>query len=517
VATRVTMPTLGLTMEQGTIARWLKQEGDTVERDEPLFTVETDKATMDVPAPAAGVLARVLAPDGATVPVQEIIAIITAPGEALSEATDGGEASTPSSPPPAPSSNPPASADRDSPAAAAGESTGAERPSPASQAPSEDAVSHLPDSERGLTPVGGRTILEASRPGRSLDHPVSPRARRVAVELGVDAAEVQGTGPGGRVVEADVRRHAAGQREAPQARASPLAQRLALELGVDLAAVKGTGPGGRIRREDVEAAQTSAAAAPAPPRATAQPSVAGAPAAPAAQPSPAAGGGRLATLNRLRRITAERMAQSARTVARVTLFAEIDFAEALRFRAQLLPEFERRYGARLTYDTLVARACALALVEHPAVNAHWTDEGPRLFEQVDVGVAIALPDGLVVPVVRDVARRPLWDVARSVNDVVARAQEGRLGPHDYGGTFTITNLGLYGVEGFTPIVNPPEVAILGVGAVQTKPVVADGALAVGQRLTLSLAFDHRAVDGAPAAAFLARVREALEKPYILLT
>jgi pyruvate dehydrogenase E2 component (dihydrolipoamide acetyltransferase) len=494
------MPTLGLTMEQGTIARWLKQEGDTVERDEPLFTVETDKATMDVPAPAAGVLARVLAPNGATVPVQETIAIIAAPGEAVPDQAGN--------------------SDRASPAAVPAEPPSVERPAAAAQAPGEDAVSPLPDSGRGLTPVADHAVLEASRRVGKLEHPVSPRARRVAAELGVDPAEVQGTGPGGRVVEADVRRHAAGRRQAPQARASPLAQRLALELGVDLAAVKGSGPGGRIRREDVEAAQVTAAAQP-----PVQPSAAAVPAVPpgvappaaVAQPSAAAAGGRLATLNRLRRITAERMAQSARTVARVTLFVEIDFAEALRLRAQLLPEFERRYGARLTYDTLVARACALALVEHPALNAHWTDEGPRLFEQVDVGVAIALPDGLVVPVVRDVARRPLWDVARSVNDVVARAQEGRLGPQDYGGTFTITNLGLYGVEGFTPIVNPPEVAILGVGAVQTKPVVADGAVAVGQRLTLSLAFDHRAVDGAPAAAFLARVREALEKPYILLT
>ncbi len=211
------------------------------------------------------------------------------------------------------------------------------------------------------------------------------------------------------------------------------------------------------------------------------------------------------------------MARSARSVARVTLFAEVDFAEAVRLRAQLLPELERRYGARLTYDTLVARACAQALGDHPDLNAHWTDEGPHLFEQVDVGVAVALPEGLTVPVVRDVAGRPLWEVARAVNDVVARAHAGQLTPDDFGGTFTITNLGLYGVEGFTPIVNPPEVAILGVGAIQAKPVVVDGAVVVRERVTLSLAFDHRAVDGAPAAAFLARVREILERPYILLT
>jgi pyruvate dehydrogenase E2 component (dihydrolipoamide acetyltransferase) len=211
------------------------------------------------------------------------------------------------------------------------------------------------------------------------------------------------------------------------------------------------------------------------------------------------------------------MALSARTVARVTLFAEIDFAEALRLRAQLAPEFERRHGARLTVDTLVARACALALAEHPTLNAHWTEEGLRLFDQVDVGVAVALPDGLVVPVVRDAARRPLWEIARAVNDNVARAEQGRLGPDDFGGTFTVTSLGRYGVEGFTPIVNPPEVAILGVGAIQPRPVAMDGAVVVRERATLSLAFDHRAVDGAPAAEFLVRVREALEKPYILLT
>ncbi|HZU05134.1 MAG TPA: dihydrolipoamide acetyltransferase family protein [Chloroflexota bacterium] len=472
MATRVIMPTLGLTMEQGTIVRWLKREGEAVERDEPLFTVETDKATMDVPAPASGVLARVLAPEGAVVPVQQTIAIIAAPGEAVPAELAAAEPGAPASPPPA--------------AASAG-------------APAAPTAG----------PVAGAPAPEAAT-GRAA--PASPRARRVARELGVDLTQVQGTGPGGRIVEADVRRHAAGQRAAPAARATPLAQRLALELGVDLSAVAGTGPGGRITRQDVEAAAARGAVA----VPTAPPPIPPA-AAPAAAVPAAARGGRLAALSRLRRITAERMAHSARTVARVTLFTEVDFAEAVRFRAQLLAEFERRYGARLTYDALIARACALALLDHPALNAHWTDEGPRLYDQVDIGVAVALPDGLVVPVIRDAARRPLWDLARTLDELVARAREGRLGPDDFGGTFTITNLGMYGVEGFTPIVNPPEVAILGVGAIQRKPVVVNDTVAVRERVTLSLAFDHRAVDGAPAAAFLARVREVLEKPYILLT
>jgi pyruvate dehydrogenase E2 component (dihydrolipoamide acetyltransferase) len=476
VATRVTMPTLGLTMEQGTIVRWLKREGEAVERDEPLFTVETDKATMDVPAPASGVLARVLAPEGAVVPVQQTIAIITAPGEAVPAELAAVGPGAPASPPPV-----------------------AEAAAAAPAAPPTGPVAG-PAGTRAAVPSGEVAIGQAA--------PASPRARRVARELGVDLAQVQGTGPGGRIVEADVRRHAAGQRAAPAARATPLAQRLALELGVDLSAVAGSGPGGRITRQDVEAAAArGAVAAP-----TAPP-----PPPPAGAVPAAARGGRLAALSRLRRITAERMAHSARTVARVTLFTEVDFAEAVRFRAQLLAEFERRYGARLSYDALIARACALALLDHPALNAHWTDEGPRLYDQVDIGVAVALPDGLVVPVIRDAARRPLWDLARTLDELVARAREGRLGPDDFGGTFTITNLGMYGVEGFTPIVNPPEVAILGVGAIQRKPVSVDDTVAVRERVTLSLAFDHRAVDGAPAAAFLARVREVLEKPYILLT
>jgi len=537
VATRVIMPTLGLTMEQGTVARWLKREGDRIERDEPLFTVETDKATLDVPAPAGGVLARVLVPEGGTVPVLETIAIILAPDEGLPDEllSPAGATQAAVGPDAADVVSPAAPAAAAAPTAPPASVAASPTPAGALAPPQPPAAGGSPATSTSPGPVTvrpGRSVLEergvAAAPGGARrGWPASPRARRAAGELGVDLATVEGTGPGGRIVEADVRRAAAGQAAAPRARVSPLAQRLALELGVNLAAVAGSGPGGRITRQDVEAAARAApAASTAPPAAPPPPAPAAAPPAPAPaasapampQPAaPAARGGRLAALSRLRRVTAERMAASARSVARVTLFAEVDFAEAVRFRAQLAPEFERRYAARLTYDTLVARACALAMADHPAMNAHWTDDGPLLFEQVDVGVAVALPEGLTVPVVRDVARRPLWEVARSVNDVVARAQEGRLGPEDFGGTFTITNLGMYGVEGFTPIVNPPEVGILGVGAIQRKPVEADGAVVVRERLVLSLAFDHRAIDGAPAAAFLARVREALEKPYILLT
>ncbi|HZR98834.1 MAG TPA: E3 binding domain-containing protein, partial [Chloroflexota bacterium] len=333
MATRVIMPTLGLTMEQGTIARWLKREGDAVERDEPLFTVETDKATLDVPAPAGGVLARVLVPDGGTVPVLETIAIILAPDEGLpdellgpagaSQAAIGPDAAdvvSPAAPGVPPTAPPPQPA---SPAASA-----PSQPSYAGEAPTAAA-----SAGPGTSPAGATAAVPGVTRG---GWPASPRARRVAGELGVDLAQVEGTGPGGRIVEADVRRAAAGQAAAPRARVSPLAQRRALELGVNLAAVVGSGPGGRITREDVEAAARGAAAAPtAPPPAT----PAAAPAVPVPTPpqpvAPAAAGGRLATISRLRRLTAERMAASARSVARVTLFAEVDFAEAVRFRSQL--------------------------------------------------------------------------------------------------------------------------------------------------------------------------------------
>jgi pyruvate dehydrogenase E2 component (dihydrolipoamide acetyltransferase) len=221
----------------------------------------------------------------------------------------------------------------------------------------------------------------------------------------------------------------------------------------------------------------------------------------------------------VRRITAERMAASARGVARVALHLEADFDEAERFRAQLAPEFARLGVPKLSWDALIAKAAGLALAEHPALRAQWVEgQGLRRHAAAHVGVAVALePEGLLVPVLRDADTRSLRELAADLLALAARAHAGKLLPDEMrGGTFTITNLGVYRVDGFTPIVNPPETAILGVGRIADKPAVVDGQLAVRTQCTLSLSFDHRVVDGAPAAAFLRRLAELLERPYALL-
>ncbi len=357
------MPVLGLTMEEGTVAEWLKAEGAAVIKDEPLLTVEMDKGTVEVPAPASGVLTRIVVQQGTTVPVRTLIAEI---GESDSAASGPGD---------------------------------------------------LPSQRKQF---------------------VTPRARLRARELGVDLSVLRGSGPHGRVVESDV-----------------------------LAAAP--------KRGEV-------------------------------------------SLSRVRRITAERMASSAQTTARVTLFVEADFSEAARFRDQLQPEFARLGVEKLPWDAIIARAVALALAEHPAVLAQWSDNGLRQPDGVHVGVAVTLePEGLVVPVLKDADRHSLRELARELLELVARARVGRLGPQEMeGGTFSITNLGAYRVDGFTPILNPPQTAILGVGRIAEKAVVMAGEIEARTMCTLSLSFDHRVVDGAPAATFLARVAELLERPYALL-
>jgi pyruvate dehydrogenase E2 component (dihydrolipoamide acetyltransferase) len=463
VATQVTMPVLGLTMEEGTVAEWLKQEGEAVKKDEPLLTVEMDKGTVEVPAPASGVLRRIVVQPGTTVPIRTLIAEIGEPGEVGSS----------------------------SPAVSAAPSAVSAAPLPAT--PSVSRGEPAPQAV-----VGGRRQF------------ASPRARMRARAMGVDLSLLHGSGPHGRIVEADVMAFAPIE---TRVLATPLARRLAQEHGVSIDDVRGTGPGGRITQDDVLAAATHRAATVA---AEVESIAPAADMAAAAAGAPEAG---VEPLSRVRRITAERMAASSQTTARVTLMLEADFSEASRFRQQLQPEFARLGVPKLPWDALIARAAALALAEHRRLLAQWVDDqGLRRNDQVHVGVAVALePEGLVVPVLRDADRRSLRELAADLLALADKARAGRLSPAEMqGGTFSITNLGAYRVDGFTPILNPPETAILGVGRIADKPVVVDGQVVARTMCTLSLSFDHRVVDGAPAAAFLARLAELLERPYALL-
>jgi pyruvate dehydrogenase E2 component (dihydrolipoamide acetyltransferase) len=289
--------------------------------------------------------------------------------------------------------------------------------------------------------------------------------------------------------------------------ASPAARRLAGELGVDLTGLRGSGPGGRIIERDVQAAAASPApAAPAPlgPEA--------APAAPQLAPTAA----RTLALQGIRRTIADRMLQSQNTNATVTATLEVDMEDATKLRQQLVAEWEQREGVRITFTDLIVKAAAKALVEHPRLNA--TLRGDQIVEQaeVHVGIAVALDDGLIVPVLRSAERKSLLEIGRETKSLGERARAGRLAiPDVTGGTFTITNLGTYGVDAFTPIINPPEAAILGVGKIARKPVARDDQVVIRPMMWLSLTFDHRIVDGAPAATFLRRVQEILEKPYLL--
>lgn len=351
--------------------------------------------------------------------------------------------------------------------------------------------------------------IEADRPAESiaLSPPAATAAQEAAGKQGARAAQPKVPAP---VVPP------APQPDGRKVRASPAARRAAKDLGVDITRVKGTGPGGRIQGDDVRHFAEEAI------RTTASPAEPSCPTAEPVQASVEPAGvsaslpGRLVPLSRKRRVTADRMALSARSVARVTLNMEVDAGELTHLRTRLLPAYEAR-GLPLSYDAILAKVAATALADHPYLNARWTEKGIYLVEPINVGVAIAVDDGLVAPVIRNADHKKLADISAELAVLLAKAKEDRLTPEEVaGGTFTITNLGMFEVDSFTPIVNPPETAILGMGRILEKPVGRDGQIVLRPMVTLSLSFDHRIVDGAPAAQFLQRLRQLLEEPYLLL-
>jgi pyruvate dehydrogenase E2 component (dihydrolipoamide acetyltransferase) len=455
MATEVLIPKLGMTMTEGTVAEWLVPDGGEVKPGEIVYRLETEKIEFEVEAETPGIVRHLVA-QGTTLEPGTVVAYILAPGEAM-----------------------PAGA---SPVAAA----------PAAAAPVPGATTA---TQATAVAVDGRA-------------PASPAARRLAKEAGVDLARVAGSGPGGRITEADVlaaKSAPASPAVAAPSRevlASPVARKLAESLGIDLATVQGTGPGGRITREDVEAAST----APKPP----------------AQPAPAAGRpgarqpGDVIPMRAMRKVIAERMHGSLQEMAQLTMGADALMDEAVRLRGQLIEEWADE-GIRPSYTDLVIKAVAKALRKHPLLNARVSEAGIELERGVHIGMAVALDEGLVVPVVRDADTASLKEIGAETTRLAEAARSGKLGLDEMAGqTFSVTALGMAGVDFFTPIINPPNVAILGVGAIRDS-LAWDGDRPVKrQRMTLSLTIDHRAVDGAPGAAFLGEVRALLEAPYRLL-
>lgn len=466
MAREVIMPKFGFTQETAEIVRWLKRAGDTVEAGDPIAEVTTDKVNMEVEAPASGILADLRYKEGDVVPVTEVIAYILAPGEAPPAA--GGSAARPPAAPSAAVETPPAAAPPEMP------------------------------------PVKA-----------------TPLAERIAREAGLELQGIQGSGPSGKItrrdVEAVLSRQAGGK-----VRAVPAARRLAREAGVELAEVAGSGPGGRVQSADVQrflAGQPPAAVEAVKPSPVEAPQPL--PAAPSAlerAPQPAF---QVLPLAGMRRTIAQRLQKSAQEAPHINLEIRVDVtqAEALRARANQ----QRGEGQpKVSLTAVLAKACAWALKRNPYLNA-WlqsTPQGERivLIEQVNLGIAVALKEGLIVPVVKQAESKGLLQLAQEMDELTARARENRLRPEDVAdGTFSISNLGMFGVERFTAIINPPQVAILAVGTVR-REVVADenDQVTVRPMMTLTLCADHRVVDGAVAASFLRDLKTVLEDPQLMV-
>ena len=330
----------------------------------------------------------------------------------------------------------------------------------------------------------------------------SPAARQLAEKLAIDLTEVTASGPGGRILEGDVQRYIDLRgplpTEAARLKASPLARRLAREQGVDLSSIAGSGPDGRIVRDDVLQAASTV------------------PEIPAIETPALQQAEEVIAMDGIRGVIAERMTLSVQTNASVTLHTEVDATALIELRGMLNDKLQAR-EVSITYTDLLVKVIANALREHPRLNATLTDEGIHLLQEINIGVAVALEDGLVVPVIRNADKERLSEISGQVKDFAERARGNQLTPGELqGGTFTITNLGNFGVDAFTPIINPPESAILGVGRILKKPVVHEDEIVVRSMLTLSLTFDHRVVDGAPAAQFLQTVSNYIQDPYLLL-
>jgi pyruvate dehydrogenase E2 component (dihydrolipoamide acetyltransferase) len=486
---QIVMPKLGLTMTHGTITEWLKAPGDPVRAEEALCVYETEKVTLELPAPTDGVFGEILAPAGATVPAGAVVCELVTQAEGRGMKAEGQRGG----------------------GAEGRRGQGAE--------------------ERGDV-TGPR--LPVSGLLRSAPLNATPKARGLARQAGVDLAAIAGSGPKGRVQAADVLAagaESAGPSVAPpsvkmgttrppaEIKATPLARRIAAAEGLDLRTLAGTGPEGTITREDVE-------------RVTGRPEAGdrGQPTTPGVQlpsSSPQASD-QIIPLSSLRRTIGERMSQSAFTAPHVTLMTEAEATNLVSARDQLNTELalpataaggkrEAHQPARLSFNALLAALAARALREHSALNARLEADGIHLLPEINIALAVDTERGLMTPVLRAVDRLNLPDIQRGYEELIGRALDGKSLPGDFvGGTFTITNLGSLDVDGFTPIINPPQAAILGIGRIIEKPVVRDGAVVIRPMVTLSLSFDHRIVDGAPAGRFLQRIKQLVERPLALL-
>jgi pyruvate dehydrogenase E2 component (dihydrolipoyllysine-residue acetyltransferase) len=422
--TNVVMPQMGESVAEGTIIKWLKKPGDHVERDEPLFEITTDKVDAEIPSPAAGVLAKILAAENETVAVNTVVAVIDKQGPA--EAPDVSSETT------------------------------------------------------AVPPPKGETAGQATS---------APTAAEATSALGIASGEA--LHPGEKI------------------RSSPLVRRIAREHNVDLSRVRGTGLGGRISKKDIlgflENRPTAVEAQPGTPKVSAPPPTS------LGQTIAFAGPTHVAAMTPQRRVIAEHMIASKKTSAHVTTVFEVEMTRIVKVRGKMAGEFERQLGLKLTYTPFIARAAVEAIKKFPIFNSSLEGTNIVYKHAINLGIAVALETGLIVPVIKHAEEKSFPDMARAVQDLATRARSKKLNVEEVQeGTFTLTNPGIFGSLFGTPIINQPQVAILGVGVIEKRPVVRDDAIAIRSMAYLMLTFDHRIIDGAVADQFMAYLKYCLE-------
>ncbi len=450
MAVEVVLPALGLTVEKGKILKWLKQEGETVAKGDSLYEVEADKVTTEVESPASGVLRKILIPEGVEVPILTVVAVITDEKENLPEKYLAMAAAKPEK-----------------------------------------------KEEPGLPRIQEPSVFVTSGP---TEIKAPPAARKLAKDGGVDLRSIHGSGPGGTILVRDVQLFLGkGGQAGPRVLATPTARKLAEKEGITLASVQGTGLSGRVMKADVMGAK---AGGPKPARISAKP------------PVSKYHLGQTVPMNAIRKVIAKRMAQSKFTAPHIYFFNDVDMEKLLTLREEILAEFEESEGIRISINDFLIKAVALTLKEYPLVNSMVSGEEIKIFPEINVGLAVAMEDGLIVPAIPRTDQLGLGEIARYRADLVDRARQAKLTIEEMErGTFTISSLAQFDITFFTAILNPPQSGILTVGKVEEKPVVRNGQMVVRRMMREGLSVDHRIIDGAVAAQFLQSLKKKLENPY----
>jgi pyruvate dehydrogenase E2 component (dihydrolipoamide acetyltransferase) len=437
----IVMPQMGESIVEGTLTKWLKKQGEHVERDEPLFEISTDKVDTEIPSPAAGVLSEVLVAEGKTVAISTVVGKID-------EAGGNGAAAKP--------------------AVAAAPAKPAEAPAPAAAPAPPPAVSAAPEPQAATAEI------------ESPNGPLSPLVRKMAREYNIDLKQVKGTGAGGRITKQDLESYMSAQGARTMAQATPPAP--------------------------VPATPAASAPVPGAPAPVTQPKSAA-----PASPPPAAHRARVEPMSTMRQSIAKHMLLSKQTSAHVTTVHRVDMTKVAKMRDKYKADFKQRNGLSLTFLPFVARAAVEAIRTYPILNASIQDTNILYHEDINIGIAVALENGLIVPVIRGADGMNVTGLQRSIADLAGRARSRQLRPDEVqGGTFSITNFGSFGSIFATPIINQPQVAILGVGTVEKVAAVVDDAIAIRSQCYLALTFDHRLIDGALADQFTAKAKEVLE-------